>query len=267
MEDYKLYRIKTKDGAHINEKVKEDGSRAAIQFDEDNGLQGPVDLVEVDESEFTREIYVEVENEERSVKQILIEDAVAPALEKLIEAYLPIVVEVGFEAISQKAIPFIKAKGAELIEKARKSKAAKKIEKFEQEKNAVVGKIEAKVATEPKDDKNNTVVHTPEEVVKILCNMKYAAMYYAAGIRELSNTVIKADELDEVTVISMQEKIRELSTEDAKVIMDWMLEDKNRDMFDQATIQLFEGFRNGRLFVNGEVVPISKLLDDKVGTV
>ena len=63
MPDEKVYRIKTKEGAHINEKVKDDGSRAAIQFDEDNGLQGPVDLVEVDESEYTREVYVEVEKE------------------------------------------------------------------------------------------------------------------------------------------------------------------------------------------------------------
>ncbi len=34
----KLYHIKTKEGAHINEKLKDDGSRAAIQFDEENGL-------------------------------------------------------------------------------------------------------------------------------------------------------------------------------------------------------------------------------------
>ena len=59
----KLYRIKTKEGAHVNEKVKDDGSRAAIQFDDENGLQGPVDLVEVDESEYTREVYVEVERQ------------------------------------------------------------------------------------------------------------------------------------------------------------------------------------------------------------
>ena len=45
----KLYRIKVKDGAHVNNHVKEDGSKAAIQFDEENNLQGPVDLIEVDE--------------------------------------------------------------------------------------------------------------------------------------------------------------------------------------------------------------------------
>ena len=66
MSDEKLYRIKTKEGAHINEKVKDDGSRAAIQFDNENGLQGPVDLVEVDEAEYMREVYVEVERQERS---------------------------------------------------------------------------------------------------------------------------------------------------------------------------------------------------------
>lgn len=47
MADDKLYRIIIKEGAHINEKQKADGSKAAIQFDDKNGLKGPVDLVEV----------------------------------------------------------------------------------------------------------------------------------------------------------------------------------------------------------------------------
>ena len=112
MSDERLYRIKTKDGAHVNEKLKEDGSRAAIQFDEDNGLQGPVDLVEVDESEYTREVYVEVERKERSFGQVMLEDAVAPALADALSIMLTRAVESGIDAfgswMSQKVIPAAK---------------------------------------------------------------------------------------------------------------------------------------------------------------
>ena len=75
----KLYRIKVKDGAHVNNHVKEDGSKAAIQFDEENNLQGPVDLIEVDENEYIKEVYTEPIPKERSVGQVIIEDAVVPA--------------------------------------------------------------------------------------------------------------------------------------------------------------------------------------------
>ena len=61
MQDDKLFRIKKKEGAHMNEKIKEDGSRAALQFNENNELLGPVDLIEVDKSEYTKEVIVEVE--------------------------------------------------------------------------------------------------------------------------------------------------------------------------------------------------------------
>ena len=98
MSDEKLYRIKTKDGAHVNEKVKDDGSRAAIQFDEENGLQGPVDLVEVDESEYTREVYVEVEKPEKSFGQAIIDDAVVPAVADALTVVLTRAMEAGIDA-------------------------------------------------------------------------------------------------------------------------------------------------------------------------
>ena len=118
MSDNKLYRIKTKDGAHINEKLKDDGSRAAIQFDQDNGLQGPVDLVEVDESEYTKEVYVEVEKTERSFGQALMEDAVVPAISDALAVMLTRAMDKGIDVLetwmSQKVIPAAKAKGEEL---------------------------------------------------------------------------------------------------------------------------------------------------------
>ena len=52
-----------------------------------------------------------------------------------------------------------------------------------------------------------------------------------------------------------------------ETINDWrnylsllMLDDKNRDMLDQATIQLFEAFRHKDFIVDGKAVPISRYL-------
>lgn len=258
MYEDKIYRIKTKDGAHINEKIKEDGSRAAIQFDEDNGLQGPVDLIEVDESEFTREIYIE--REERSFKQIILEDAVAPAVEKMIEEYGPILFEAGIKYMSQKVIPVVRANGAAFIDKVHKKISAKKMSNTEKMQAAVAEERESEIAVEPNENEGNAVVHTPEEVVKILYNMKFASMYIAAGIRELTNTVIRADGLDEDTALAVQKKLKELSSKEMLEAIDYMLEDKNREILDQATIQMFDAFRNKSLIVDGESVPINMFL-------
>lgn len=264
MSDDKLYRIKTKDGAHVNEKRKEDGSRAAIQFDEENGLQGPVDLVEVDESEYTREVYVEVEREERSFGQVILEDAVAPAVADVLTELLTRAAEVGINAfgnwMSQKVIPATKAKGGELVDKAREPHAAKKAAKTEQKQATVAVKKPTEVASAHQKAESKTVVHTPEEVEQILNNMKFASLYIAAGIRELSNTVVSDDNLDPETALAMQAKLKALSSGEVMDTIEFMLEDKNRDKLDQATIQLFEAFRNKDFIVEGEAVPISRYL-------
>lgn len=47
--DGKVYRVYKDRDNHINTKINEDGRKAAIQFDdEDNKLNGPVELEEVD---------------------------------------------------------------------------------------------------------------------------------------------------------------------------------------------------------------------------
>ena len=264
MSDEKLYRIKTKEGARVNEKRKEDGSCAAIQFDEENRLQGPVDLVEVDESEYTKEVYVEIEREERSFGQAIIEDAVVPAVTDALTEILIRAAEAGINAfgnwMSQKVIPAAKIKGGELVDKARESYVAKKVSKTERIHKSVTEKKPIEVATATKKEESRTVAHTPEEVEQILNNMKFAALYIAAGIRELSNTVVSDDNLDSETALEMQAKLRELSSGEVMNTIEFMLEDKNRDKLDQATIQLFEAFRNKDFIVEGEAVPISKYL-------
>ena len=262
MSNDKLYRIKTKDGAHVNEKVKEDGSRAAIQFDEDNGLQGPVDLIEVDESEYTREVYVE--RQERSFGQAIVEDAVVPAVQDALTIILMRAVEVGINALgnwmSQTVIPAAKVKGGELLDKAIESHEAKKAKKAEQESAAMAVRQKTEVKSSSVKAENKTVIHTQEEVDQILNNMKFAALYIAAGIRELSNTAIADDGTDPEKTLAMQNKLKELSSGEIMNTIEFMLEDRNRDMLDQATIQLFEAFRHKDFIVEGEAVPISRYL-------
>ena len=53
--DKKLYRVVRKKGSHVSTKINPDGTKVALQFtDDNNDLTGPVDLIEVDESEYIR---------------------------------------------------------------------------------------------------------------------------------------------------------------------------------------------------------------------
>lgn len=66
--DEKLYRVVRKDGSHLNTKVNPDGTKSALQFpDDNNDLNGPVDLLEVDEKELIRTEYISVPQAERSL--------------------------------------------------------------------------------------------------------------------------------------------------------------------------------------------------------
>ena len=82
MEEEQLYRIRTKKGAHVNKKRNKDGTRSAIQFDEKNGLKGPVDLIEVDEDEIIKQIRDEMATNQCSIGRIIAEEAVVPAIQE-----------------------------------------------------------------------------------------------------------------------------------------------------------------------------------------
>lgn len=261
MSGEKLYRIKIKANAHISEKLKEGGSRAALQFDQENNLQGPVDLIEVDESEYpTKEIYIREEQKERTFGQVIWEDIIAPTMTDTLTIILTRAVDAGVDILgnwmSQKVIPAAKEKRGKLEDKTRKPTIAKKVNKTSQINSIVAEKKES-----------NTVIHTQEEVDQILNNMKLAALYIAAGIRELTNTIISDDGSDSEKIIEVQSKLKELSSEDIKQTIEFMLQDQNRDMLDQTTVQLFEAFRNKDLIVNGETVSISKYLSTEASEV
>ena len=70
--DKKLYRVIRKDGSHLNIKVNPDSTKSALQFpDDNNDLNGPVDLLEVDEEELIRTEYISVPQTDRSIGDLL----------------------------------------------------------------------------------------------------------------------------------------------------------------------------------------------------
>ena len=253
----KLYRIKTKEGAHINECIKADGSRAALQFDNENSLLGPVDLVEVDESEF---MYTEPVYDDRSLGQKIMEEAVIPVVRDALSTLAHNAVDAFEDWVTEKGIPAVKAKGAELFNMVCDAFVPVEPVRAGMKQEDVTVKQSTEIVAVPAEPEERTVVHSQEEVEQILNNMKYAALYIAAGIRELSNTVIEDDGTDPQKVLAMQQKLNELSSKEVMDTIGFMLEDKNRNALDQVTIQLFEAFRQKEFIVEGEAVPISRYL-------
>lgn len=260
----KLYRIKIKENAHINQKTNDDGSRAALQFDDENHLQGPVDLIEVDESELSTNNPAGNEGRLRGFGETLMEDAVAPAVQEALAYLLIRAAESGARSVgnwaAKKAIPSVKAKGGELIDKAREAHAARKVKKAERKQSAVMSKHSFDAIPAPVQSEGDSVTHTSEEIDKILQDMRSAALVIAAGIRELSNTVIDDDGTDPEKIRAIQEQIEKLSDKRVMDSIEFMLEDKNRKALDQATIHMFEAFRNKEVVAEGKVISIEKYI-------
>lgn len=260
MSEERLYRLRSKDGSHFNEKTNEEGWNSAIQFDEENSLQGPLEYQAVDESEYTQ--IVEVERKQRTFGEVMIEDVVAPALADAATYLFERAIDAGAEVMKTKVIPAVKTKSAELIDKAKSAHAERKVLKAEKKTSTVVAKKTSKIKAIQILEEEKKVEHTTEEVDQIVNNMKFAALYIAAGIRELSNTVVV--DSDPEKTLEMQEKLKELTSDQAIAAINFMLEDKNREMLDQATLQLFEAFRDEQLIIEGERVKINKYISKPV---
>lgn len=269
IEEEKLYRIYRKRENHINQKVNEDGMVAAIQFtDESNALDGPIFMKPVEDDEFERNTYAENIPEARSFKQILWEEAIAPELEYAIERVL----EIGFERLSiwaeEVAIPKAKKKTKDIWKDAKiimsgvkdgfagKEIKAMKLIKESEGTNTSVVTVEPSVEHVEEEKE----FRSPEEVRQIIEAMRNGAMVIAAGIRLLTNTVITDDGSDPERKIEMQRNLEELSSEAIMNQINLLLEDKNRDLLDEASLRMLSAFRDGNFIVRGEAIPISNYL-------
>ena len=109
--DENLYRVVRKDGSHLNTKVNPDGTKSALQFtDDNNDLNGPVDLLEVDEEELIRTEYISVPQSERSLGERLIDEVVVPVIRDATTQLLEYGTEKAEIWIEEKVVPVAKSK-------------------------------------------------------------------------------------------------------------------------------------------------------------
>ena len=231
---------------------------------DDGKLSSIPDFEEIKDEEvyYIEDVRPEIEQRERNIKEVMFEEVVVPVLEETAEKVADAVVDAAVKAIGyvwQNAVVPAAKKGAKAVSnKANEIKENRKERKQQKLNVEVVAKqpVKSRKRTKAKD---KTIEHTPEEVDMIMQNMRNAAMFIAAGIRELSNTVVVDSENPE-KAIEVQKNIERLSSDEAMSVINYMLEDKNKDLLDEASRRLFEEFRNKNLIIDDEVIPISKYL-------
>lgn len=109
--DDKLYKVVRKDGSHLNTKVNPDGTKSALQFtDDNNDLNGPVDLIEVDEEELIRTEYIQVPQNKRSLGELLVDEVFVPVIRDATTQLLEYGTAKAETWIEEKVVPVAKTK-------------------------------------------------------------------------------------------------------------------------------------------------------------
>lgn len=234
---------------------------------DDGKLSSIPDFEEIQEDEnyYAEDSRMDVRTRDRSLKEVIIEEVVAPALGIAAEKVTEEIVDAAVMAIDyvwKNAVVPVAKKGAKAV-----SSKAKEIKENhherKQKKQEVVTSKQIIIVKKRTKTTEKTVRHTPEEVDMILQNMRNAAMYIAAGIRELTNTLVVDSENPE-KAIELQNNIARLSSDEAISVINFMLEDKNRELLDEASRRLFEEFRNRNLIIDDKVVPISNYISGSI---
>jgi hypothetical protein len=267
--DEKLYRVVPKDGSHLNTKVNPDGTKSALQFtDDNNDLNGPVDLLEVDEEELIRTEYISVPQAERSLGERLIDEVVIP----VIRDATPQLLEYGTEKvdiwIEEKVVPVVKSKvkagweNLKLFISAIKDfdkpiKATQIV--TEQKKTFKASEVE--VVNTVEDQKEKKYALSPEEVELLLDTARQSALMIAASLSILNNSVVMDDGTDPERIEMIQRGIEQLSSKDITAQIDLLLEDKNSGLLDDASIFMMRAFREGMFIGNGTPIPVSRYTD------
>lgn len=262
----KLYRIARKKDSHVNTRLNPDGSRAAIQFTDDGkSLNGPLNLIEVDESELIRTEYVPIQDTPRTFKEIIWQDVVTPAMRDLLYQAMMEGYDSLCNQLKTKAVPVLKAKTQSIMKDV--DVIATGI------KNGFVGKTpkalelsNKSVVIEPNYSssvaaKQQKTVRSKEEIESIVHTMRVSAVTLAACIRMLNNTVMGDDGNDPQLRLEIQRNLQTLSANDVMRQIDLLLEDKNRALLDEEEFTILSSFRKGYFLVNEERISITRYLD------
>mgnify|MGYP003239474569 FL=1 len=267
--DEKLYRVVRKDGSHLNTKVNPDGTKSALQFTNDNNdLNGPVDLLEVDEEELIRTEYISVPQAERSLGERLIDEVVVPVIRDATTQLLEYGTEKAEIWIEEKVVPVAKSKvkagweNLKLFISAIKDfdKPIKATQIVTEQKNTFkASEIEVVNKVENQEEKKYAL--SPEEVELLLDTARRSALMIAASLSILNNSVVMDDGTDPERIAMIQRGIEQLSSKDITTQIDLLLEDKNSGLIDDASISMLRAFREGMFIGNGTPIPVSRYTD------
>lgn len=263
--DDKLYRVVRKDGSHLNTKVNPDGTKSALQFtDDNNDLNGPVDLVEVDE-ELIRTQYIHVPQKEHSLGERLIDEVVIPVIRDATTQLLEYGTEKAEIWIEEKAVPVAKAKvkaGWEnlklFISAIKDSDKPIKATQIIAEHNNTSNANEIDVVNKVENQEEKKYSLSLEEVEILLDTARRSALMIAASLSILNNSVVMDDGTDPERIAMIQRGIEQLSSKDNTTQIDLLLEDKNSGLIDDASISMLRAFREGIFIGNGTPIPISR---------
>lgn len=264
--DEKLYRVVRKDGSHLNTKVNLDGTKSALQFtDDNNDLNGPVDLLEVDEEELIRTEYISVPQAERSLGERLIDEVVIPAIRDATTQLLEYGTEKAEIWIEEKVVPVAKSKvkagweNLKLFISAIKDfdKPIKATQIVTEQKNTFKAS-EVEVVNTVEDQEEKKYALSPEEVELLLDTARRSALMIAASLSILNNSVVMDDGTAPERIEMIQRGIEQLSSKDITTQIDLLLEDKNSGLLDDASIFMLRAFREGMFIGNGTPIPVSR---------
>lgn len=263
----KLYRVVRKKDSHINTKLNSDGSRAAVQFTDDgNVLNGPVNLIEVDESELLRTEYVPLQDKPLTFKEIILYEVIAPVLRDLLQQALMEGYESLCTHVKTKVAPVVKSKSKSIIKDVgiiasgiKDGLAGKKPKALELVTEGTAMPIIHQVPIEESQPKT---VRSKEEVEEVVRIMRSSAAVLAACIRLLNDTVMADDGTDPRVRLEIQRQLQALSAGDVMKQIELLLEDKNKALLDDAERAMLSSFREGYFLVNESKVPLTMYLEE-----
>ena len=271
--DDKLYKVVRKDGSHLNTKVNPDGTKSALQFtDDNNDLNGPIDLIEVDEEELIRTEYIQVPQNKRSLGELLVDEVVVPVIRDATTQLLEYGTAKAETWIEEKVVPIAKTKvkaGWENLklfistikDSDKPIKATQIIAEQKSASNSSEIEVVNKVECGNKDEKK--YVLSPGEVEILLDTARRSALMIAASLSILNNSVVMDDGTDPDRVAMIQRGIEQLSSKDITTQIDLLLDDKNSGLIDESSITMLRAFRDGMFIGNGTPIPVSRYTGDE----
>ena len=271
--DDKLYKVVRKDGSHLNTMVNPDGTKSALQFtDDNNDLNGPIDLIEVDEEELIRTEYIQVPQNKRSLGELLVDEVVVPVIRDATTQLLEYGTAKAEIWIEEKVVPVAKTKvkaGWENLklfistikDSDKPIKATQIIAEQKSASNSSEIEVVNKVECGNKDEKK--YVLSPGEVEILLDTARRSALMIAASLSILNNSVVMDDGTDPDRVAMIQRGIEQLSSKDITTQIDLLLDDKNSGLIDESSITMLRAFRDGMFIGNGTPIPVSRYTGDE----